>query len=146
MRAPIAKVRIASGNPGWYDPLTNIHLTIARPEAYVYEGQNTSNIKKGVAHRLVFIIEGSLNTEKEIKEQNNIEAIAVNEVREVILQEEVTSEKEELTAVEDIPTNKEVTEVKEEKTEEVVDKKTTTKKKTAAKKTVTKKTTKKEKE
>ena len=33
MRAPIAKIRINAGNPGWYDPLTNIHLTITRPEA-----------------------------------------------------------------------------------------------------------------
>ena len=59
MRAPIAKIRINAGNPGWYDPLTNIHLTITRPEAFVYEGSNTTNIKRSISHGLVHIIEGS---------------------------------------------------------------------------------------
>ena len=65
MRAPIAKIRINAGNPGWYDPLTNIHLTITRPEAYVYEGSNTTNIKRSVSHGLVYILEGSLEEEKD---------------------------------------------------------------------------------
>ena len=63
MRAPIAKIRISAGNPGWYDPLTNIHLTITRPEAFVYEGQNVTNIKNAVAYKLVSVIEGELEAQ-----------------------------------------------------------------------------------
>ena len=65
MRAPIAKIRISAGNPGWYDPLTNIHLTITRPDAFVYEGQNVTNIKTAVSFKLVHVIEGELEPIKE---------------------------------------------------------------------------------
>ena len=60
MRRPIARIKINAGNPGWYDPLTNIHLTISRPEAIVFEGANTTNIKKGVAYKLISVIDGDL--------------------------------------------------------------------------------------
>lgn len=61
MRTVLAKVRLATGNVGWYDPLTNIHLTIQSPEAFVYEGQNTSNLKKGVMYKTITVIGGSLS-------------------------------------------------------------------------------------
>lgn len=96
MRAPIAKIRISAGNPGWYDPLTNIHLTITRPEAFVYEGQNVTNIKTAVAYKLVSVIEGELEaklveteTTPEVQEEVKVEQ---EEVREVIT-EEPTEEK-----------------------------------------------------
>ena len=83
MRKPIARIKINPGNPGWYDPLTNIHLTITRPEAIVFEGANTTNIKKGVDFKLVSVIDGcldvnstSVHTTKEV----------VKKVREVVPQ------------------------------------------------------------
>lgn len=80
MRKPIAKIRIAAGNPGWYDSLTNIHLTIARPTAFVYEGQNVTNVKNAIRHRIVSLIEGDLEPiSSEIKETPEVE-----EVRDVI--------------------------------------------------------------
>lgn len=97
MRAPIAKIRISAGNPGWYDPLTNIHLTITRPYAFVYEGQNTSNIKRAVAHKLVCVIEGELDVVA--KEQPVDEP-----VREVIKKSTKTEKKvEEVKVEEDAP-------------------------------------------
>lgn len=126
MRAPIAKLRISAGNPGWYDPLTNIHLTIARPEAYVYEGSNVTNIKMGVAYKLINVVEGSLEKKP----------TAVNEeVREVIPQEIETVKEEEPIVEEKIEETSEP--VKEEKTEEVVEepKKKTTRKKATKKET-----------
>ena len=101
MRAPIAKIRINAGNPGWYDPLTNIHLTITRPEAFVYEGSNTTNIRRSVSHGLVHILEGSLEEEKATREVETKKE-AVKEVREVAPQveektEEVVTEKVEET-------------------------------------------------
>lgn len=127
MRAPIAKLRISAGNPGWYDPLTNIHLTIARPEAYVYEGSNVANIKMGVAYKLINVVEGSLEKKP----------TAVNEeVREVIPQEIETVKEEEPIVEEKIEETSEPVK-EEEKTEEVVEepKKKTTRKKATKKET-----------
>ena len=128
MRAPIAKIRISAGNPGWYDPLTNIHLTITRPDAFVYEGQNVTNIKTAVSFKLVHVIEGELEPIKEspITTTEKVE----EEVREVITEAEEVEIKEESQApAEEIE--------KEEVVEEVVEKKAA--KKTTAKKTAKKK-------
>lgn len=145
MRAPIAKIRISAGNPGWYDPLTNIHLTITRPDAFVYEGQNVTNIKTAVSFKLVHVIEGELEP---IKESPIITTDKVEEeVGEVITEVEETEDKEESQ----IPAEEEVKEEiieeesvekveeieKEEVVEEVVEKKAA--KKTTAKKTAKKK-------
>ena len=135
MRAPIAKIRISAGNPGWYDPLTNIHLTITRPDAFVYEGQNVTNIKTAVSFKLVHVIEGELEP---IKESPIITTDKVEEeVGEVITEVEETEDKEESQ----VPAEEEVKEeiIEEESVEkvEVVEKKAT--KKTTAKKTAKKK-------
>lgn len=140
MRAPIAKIRINAGNPGWYDPLTNIHLTITRPEAFVYEGSNTTNIKRSISHGLVHIIEGSLEDEKATRE-----AQAVKEVREVAPQVEVKTE--EVVTNDVIPEEtQEVTEVTEEVAKEEVVEEEVVEEKPKAKKTTKKKATKKEKD
>ena len=128
MRAPIAKIRISAGNPGWYDPLTNIHLTITRPDAFVYEGQNVTNIKTAVSFKLVHVIEGELEPIKDspVTTTEKVE----EEVREVITEAEEVEVKEESQApAEEIE--------KEEVVEEVVEKKAA--KKTTAKKTAKKK-------
>ena len=131
MRAPIAKIRISAGNPGWYDPLTNIHLTITRPDAFVYEGQNVTNIKTAVSFKLVHVIEGELEP---IKESPIITTDKVEEeVGEVITEVEETEDKEESQ----VPAEEEVKEEIIEEVEEVVEKKAT--KKTTAKKTAKKK-------
>lgn len=136
MRAPIAKLRIAAGNPGWYDPLTNIHLTITRPEAFVYEGSNTTNIKKGVAHRLIYVVEGSLATEEVVVEQPQETVAVKEEVREVAPQVEIKTEE---VATEEIVQVEETVEAVEEVAEEVVEEKPKAKKTTTRKKATTKK-------
>ena len=139
MRAPIAKIRISAGNPGWYDPLTNIHLTITRPDAFVYEGQNVTNIKTAVSFKLVHVIEGELEP---IKESPIITTDKVEEeVGEVITEVEETEDKEESQVPAEEEVKEEIIEEesveKEEVVEEVVEKKAT--KKTTAKKTAKKK-------
>ena len=131
MRAPIAKIRIAAGNPGWYDPLTNIHLTITRPDAFVYEGQNVTNIKTAVSFKLVHVIEGELEPIKESPITATEKVEEKKEVREVIAKvEEIEIKEEPQVPVEEI-------EKEEEVVEEVVEKKAA--KKTTAKKTAKKK-------
>lgn len=141
MRAPIAKIRISAGNPGWYDPLTNIHLTITRPDAFVYEGQNVTNIKTAVSFKLVHVIEGELEP---IKESPIITTDKVEEeVGEVITEVEKTEDKEESQVPaeeevkEEIIEEESVEKVEEIEKEEVVEKKAA--KKTTAKKTAKKK-------
>lgn len=139
MRAPIAKIRISAGNPGWYDPLTNIHLTITRPDAFVYEGQNVTNIKTAVSFKLVHVIEGELEP---IKESPIITTDKVEEeVGEVITEVEETEDKEESQVPAEEEVKEEIIEEelveKEEVVEEVVEKKAA--KKTTAKKTAKKK-------
>lgn len=127
MRAPIAKIRISAGNPGWYDPLTNIHLTITRPEALVYEGQNVSNIKLAVTHKTIYVVDGELEPKVIIQEP-----VVQEEVREVVkpaIEEKIEKE------------------VKvEEPQEEVVEEEVIEEEKKTAKKTTRKKTTKSENE
>ena len=106
MRMPIARIRIAAGNPGWYDPLTNIHLTITRPEAFVYEGQNPTNIKTAIACKLVSLIEGSLDPIKREEEPIIVsepvrgqepkqdEVVVESVKKETVINEEVTTEEE----------------------------------------------------
>ena len=132
MRAPIAKIRINAGNPGWYDSLTNIHLTITRPEALVYEGSNTTNIKKAVSFGLVHVTEGSLD-EESVK---TVETKSVKEeiVREVAPQVEVKTEEVVTETVEEVKET-----IVEETKEEVV-----VEEKPKAKKTTKKKSTKKD--
>ena len=136
MRAPIAKIRISAGNPGWYDPLTNIHLTITRPDAFVYEGQNVTNIKTAVSFKLVHVIEGELEP---IKESPIITTDKVEEeVGEVITEVEETEDKEESQVPAEEEIKEEIIEEESvEKVEEVVEKKAA--KKTTAKKTAKKK-------
>ena len=131
MRAPIAKIRISAGNPGWYDPLTNIHLTITRPDAFVYEGQNVTNIKTAVSFKLVHVVEGELEPIKESPITATEKVEEKKKVREVIAKvEEIEVKEEPQVPVEEI-------EKEEEVVEEVVEKKAA--KKTTAKKTAKKK-------
>lgn len=102
MRTVLAKVRLATGNVGWYDPLTNIHLTIQSPEAFVYEGQNTSNLKKGVMYKTITVIGGSLS-----EPSNTVTPTKVK----TIVEQPTSVKKEEPVKVE---------EPKEEKVEEAV--------------------------
>ena len=128
MRAPIAKIRISAGNPGWYDPLTNIHLTITRPDAFVYEGQNVTNIKTAVSFKLVHVVEGELEPIKESPITATEKVEEKKEVREVIAKvEEIEIKEEPQVPAEEI----------EKKEEVVVEKKAA--KKTTAKKTAKKK-------
>lgn len=53
-------VRLAPGRAAFYDDLTNIHLTAARPEANVYQGMNTAKLKRGVAYGTIRLVSGTL--------------------------------------------------------------------------------------
>lgn len=130
MRSVLAKIRLATGNVGWYDPLTNIHLTIQRPEALVYEGQNTSNLKQGVMYKTITVVDGSLtepsNTvtptkiktivEKPMVKQEEVAPLITDKKLEEVKIEDATPE--EIAPVEEKPKKKTTRKKKVEKTEE----------------------------
>ena len=72
MRKIIAKVCLAQGQVGFFDPLTNIHLTMTKPTAEIYQGMNTSRIKASIASKRLKLISGSLNPQEDIENKNDM--------------------------------------------------------------------------
>ena len=95
MKKIIAKIGLAQGQVGFYDQLTNIHLTMTSPFANIYQGMNTSRIKASIASKRLNLISGSLDPEE----------IEQSEVKEVEPKVEVKEEKVLITEVkkEEIP-------------------------------------------
>ena len=103
MKRAIAKIKLAPGNAGWFDPLTNIYLTLSKKECFVYNDQDVSNIRKAIKQNKLVLKEGRLpspvseekkeTVKKSIKKQIAQEVVKV-EKDEVIKQVEVIEEKE----------------------------------------------------
>lgn len=111
----LATIRLAIGNVGWYDPLTNIHLTLSRPFAHIYEGMNVTNVKRGVEYKTVMVVDGdlspSLSTLSKAKIDNTPELDFIKEVTTNTQETFVESNK-----LEEAPTVKEVLETVSEDT------------------------------
>lgn len=60
-KQPIAKIRLASGEVGYYDDYSRIYLSVASPEAYIYPGTNLFQIKRSIKSGRLRLIEGSLS-------------------------------------------------------------------------------------
>lgn len=133
----IGRVRLSKGRVGYFDELTRIHLTISRPEAPVYAGMNTANLKRAVRGGVLRLVAGSLELEqaKVVKDVHTTEATkaATEKVEEVVTpvapaKEEVQAEaKKEAEAKETKTEEAKAEEVKAEevKAEEVVEEKAT---------------------
>lgn len=106
MKRAIAKIKLAPGNAGWFDPLTNIYLTLSKKECFVYNDQDVSNIRKAIKQNKLVLKEGRLpspvseekkeTVKKSIKKQIAQEVVKVEKVEkdEVIKQVEVIEKKE----------------------------------------------------
>ena len=60
MAQHIATIKLNSGQGGFYDELTNIHLTVGNPIAHLFAGQNLTNIRKGIGVGHLILTEGTL--------------------------------------------------------------------------------------
>ncbi len=120
-----AIIKLATGNVGFYDNLTRIHLTIASPIAKVLKGMNTTNLENGVRCKTIEVIEGSLYDAIDIPEE---EIKPVPPVEESPKKEEPTEE--EPVVKEEVEES--VTE-QPEKEEEVTEPKKTTRKRSSKK-------------
>lgn len=120
-----AIIKLATGNVGFYDNLTRIHLTIASPIAKVLKGMNTTNLENGVRCKTIEVIEGSLYDAIDVPEE---EVKPVPPVEEPPKKEEHTEE--EPVVKEEVEES--VTE-QPEKEEEVTEPKKTTRKRSSKK-------------
>ena len=124
-----AIIKLADGNVGFYDNLTQIHLTILSPLGRVYEGMNTTNLQRGVACNTIEVLEGSL-TSTPVEEKH-----VVSTPMEELTPAEKVEEEKVPEVVEPEPEKEEIaTEEKAEESEEEV-KETKTRKKRTSKKT-----------
>lgn len=57
---PIARVKLATGQIGWFDNLCNINLTKAKPIATLYRGGNLANVKKAIEEGKLVVLESSV--------------------------------------------------------------------------------------
>ena len=99
MKRAIAKIRLAPGNAGWFDPLTNIYLTLSKKECFVYNDQDISNIRKAVKENKLVLKEGKLPSpvsedSKEVVKEKPVKKHAKPKEDKVIEKVEVIEEKE----------------------------------------------------
>ena len=99
MKRAIAKIRLAPGNAGWFDPLTNIYLTLSKKECFVYNDQDVSNIRKAIKENKLVLKEGKLPSpvsedSKEVVKAKPVKEHAKPKKDKVIEKVEVIEEKE----------------------------------------------------
>lgn len=56
----LARIKLAPGRVGFYDPLSRIHLTLGRPFANVVSGTNCANLRRNVKTGVLSLIDGTL--------------------------------------------------------------------------------------
>lgn len=99
MKRAIAKIRLAPGNAGWFDPLTNIYLTLSKKECFVYNDQDVSNIRKAIKENKLVLKEGKLPSpvsedDKKVVKAKPVKKHAKPKEDKVIEKVEVIEEKE----------------------------------------------------
>lgn len=60
MNTPVAKIKLAPGNIGFYDSYTGINLTLNSPEALVYNNYETRGIRNAIKAGKIRLLGGSL--------------------------------------------------------------------------------------
>lgn len=144
----IATIKLGRGQVGFYDPISRIHLTLAKPDATVYSGTNCAALRRAVKNGTLIVTSGTLGKEipqfKLVKNDSGRVVLVSNAAEEnkpVVKEEEAPKvapvveekapviEKEEIT--EEAEKVKEVVEQPAEEKEEPV--KTSAKKKTTKK-------------
>ncbi len=109
-RIPIATIKLAPGEAGYYDEYSRIYLSSTRPDAVIYSGTNCTQIKRSIKSGRLRLVSGGFDkpvTEPVVEEQPSV---ATEETKEVPVQEEVKTEEEVASAV----VEEQAPEVKEE--------------------------------
>ena len=95
-RIPIATIKLAPGEAGYYDEYSRIYLSSTRPDAVIYSGTNCTQIKRSIKSGRLRLVSGGFDkpvTEPVIEQQTSV---VTEEVKEVPVQEEEVKTKEEI--------------------------------------------------
>lgn len=95
-RIPIATIKLAPGEAGYYDEYSRIYLSSTRPDAVIYSGTNCTQIKRSIKSGRLRLVSGGFDkpvTEPVVEQQT---PIITEEVKEVPVQEEEVKTEEEV--------------------------------------------------
>lgn len=110
-RIPIATIKLAPGEAGYYDEYSRIYLSSTRPDAVIYSGTNCTQIKRSIKSGRLRLVSGGFDkpvTEPVIEQQP---PVATEEAKEVPVQEEEVKPEEEVASA---VVEEQASEVKEE--------------------------------
>ena len=66
----LGTIRLARGEVGFFDPLTNIHLNLSSPMVDIFKGMDVTNIRRSVQSGRLLLVAGSLEpAAKSIKKE-----------------------------------------------------------------------------
>ena len=97
-RIPIATIKLAPGEAGYYDEYSRIYLSSTRPDAVIYSGTNCTQIKRSIKSGRLRLVSGGFDkpvTESVIEQQV---PVATEEAKEVPVQEEEVKTEEEVAS------------------------------------------------
>lgn len=96
-RIPIATIKLAPGEAGYYDEYSRIYLSSTRPDAVIYSGTNCTQIKRSIKSGRLRLVSGGFDKPviEPIVEQQT--PVVTEEVKEVPVQEEEVKTEEEVT-------------------------------------------------
>lgn len=109
-RIPIATIKLAPGEAGYYDEYSRIYLSSTRPDAVIYSGTNCTQIKRSIKSGRLRLVSGGFDkpvTEPVIEQP----PVATEEAKEVPVQEEEVKPEEEVASA---VVEEQASEVKEE--------------------------------
>lgn len=95
-RIPIATIKLAPGEAGYYDEYSRIYLSSTRPDAVIYSGTNCTQIKRSIKSGRLRLVSGGFDkpvTEPVVEQQT---PVITEEVKEVPVQEEEVKTEEEV--------------------------------------------------
>lgn len=135
--APIAEIKLAPGEAGYYDEYSRIYLSSTSPRAVIYPGVNCTQIKRSIRSGRLILVSGGFDVPPK-QEENKVKItpvitpdpvveVAVNEQEEakpvepeVVIQSSETEEGQTEVVTEEVTEETSVTEeVKEETVESV---------------------------
>ena len=86
-REIMATIRLCAGRVGYYDPLSRIHLSIARPEANVLSGTNCAQLRRSVKDGVIRLLNGTLGEDvppfRLVKNNNGTYSLTANTAEEM---------------------------------------------------------------
>lgn len=79
-RVPIATIKLAPGEAGYYDEYSRIYLSSSRPDAVIYSGTNCTQIKRSIKSGRLRLVSGGFDKPVTQEEVFKEEAPVVQEV------------------------------------------------------------------